>query len=108
MLTEEVFLYGVEELRYSRGAAGRRVSAPACVPIDRISRVKSTREWQCSPGRDIWVGTDVPFGWKGLSLKDTGSLIGGFRRLRREGKQGKVNQGKKRAYREFREDEKAP
>lgn len=45
-------------------------------------------------------------------MKDTGSLIGGFRRLkgrlRREGKQGKVNQGKKRAYREFREDEKAP
>lgn len=79
--------------------------APACVPVNRISRFKSTQEGQCPLGRDIWVGTEVPFGWKGLSLKDTGSLIGGFRRLkgrlRREGKQGKVNQGKNRAYRDL-------
>lgn len=93
VLTEWVFLDGVEELRCSRGAAGRRVSAPACVPVDRISRFKSTREWQCPPGRDSWVGTEVPFGWKGLSLKDTGSLIGGFRDSR-EDVGGRANKGR--------------
>lgn len=87
------------------------VSSNLC-PRWLSQQIQGTHQWQCPPGRAIWAGTrGVPFGEKGLSLKDTVSLIGSFRRLKgrlmREGKQGKMSQGKSKAYQEFREDAKA-
>lgn len=88
------------------------VSSSSC-PRWLSQQIQGTQKWQCPPGRAISAGTGgVPFGEKGLSLKETVSLIGSFRRLKgrlmREGKQGKMSQGKSKAYQEFGEDARAP
>lgn len=77
------------------------VSSNLC-PRWLSQQIQGTQKWQCPPGRTISAGTGgVPFGEKGLSLKDTVSLMGSFRRLKgrlmREGKQGKMS----KAYQEF-------
>lgn len=107
LLPDLYFYAETEELRVlqEKGAW-----APVCAPEGRTGTAKSVQEWQCPLGRAVWAGTEVPFSWKGLPLKDPGSLIGGFKslkgRLRREGKRRKVNQGKSGAHQEFREDRK--
>lgn len=71
---------------------GEEALSSVCIPDGRIRRFDRMQEWQCPPGRAMLVGTGKVPDWKGLSFKDTESLIGNFRRVK--GRVRKTNKGR--------------